>query len=167
MKILFSDENNRLADVIKDMMQGAADEALSSEFSEELTAGGVSLEDADVEVAMSVVSEEEIQALNRDYRGIDKVTDVLSFPQYEGRDEIAQMLLAGDKGPSIMIGDVVICYEQAVRQAEEYGTGMKRELLYLFVHSIMHLFGYDHMNEEDKRIMREREEAVLGVIGDN
>ena len=59
----------------------------------------------------------------------------------------------------------MICYEQAGRQAEEYGTGLTREMLYLFVHSVMHLFGYDHMDEEEKAVMRAREEEVLSAIG--
>jgi probable rRNA maturation factor len=60
---------------------------------------------------------------------------------------------------------VVICFDQAARQAEEYGTGMTREMLYLFVHSVMHLFGYDHMEEDEKKVMRAREEKVLSEIG--
>ena len=60
---------------------------------------------------------------------------------------------------------MVICFDQAARQAEEYGTGMTREMLYLFVHSVMHLFGYDHMEEGEKKIMRAREEKVLSEIG--
>ena len=70
-----------------------------------------------------------------------------------------------DPDPETLIGDVVICYDQAARQAEEYGTGMTREMLYLFVHSVMHLFGYDHMEPEDKQEMRMREEEVLSLIG--
>ena len=65
----------------------------------------------------------------------------------------------------ISLGDVVICYDRAVEQAEEYGTGIKRELIYLFVHSIFHLFGYDHMEEDEKAVMRQREEAVMEVVG--
>jgi len=59
----------------------------------------------------------------------------------------------------------VICYEQAARQADEYDTGLTREILYLFVHSVMHLFGYDHMEEDEKAVMRAREEEVLSAIG--
>ena len=59
----------------------------------------------------------------------------------------------------------MICFEQAERQAKEYGTGLTREMLYLFVHSVMHLFGYDHMDEEEKAVMRAREEEVLSAIG--
>ena len=66
---------------------------------------------------------------------------------------------------STLIGDVVICYEQAERQADEYDTGITREILYLFVHSVMHLFGYDHMEEDEKAVMRKREEEVLAAIG--
>ena len=164
MNILFDDEKSRLSDEIIGLMKRAADDAISYEFGGELKALGLDASDIDAEIALSVVADDEIQDLNRDYRGMDKVTDVLSFPQFESRDELLADLVRDDEGPASLIGDVVICYDQAERQAEEYGTGMKRELLYLFVHSIIHLFGYDHEDEEERRDMRAREEAVLSKL---
>ncbi len=110
------------------------------------------------QVSLTIVSPEEIQQLNREYRQVDRVTDVLSFPQYVSPDEIPADSM-------YLLGDVVICMEQAVKQAEEYGHSIQRELVYLFVHSIFHLFGYDHMEEEEKQAMREAEEAVMKQIG--
>ena len=136
-------------------MEQAADLSLKNEVG-----------DLDAEVSLTIVDEDEIQNLNREYRGNDSVTDVLSFPMFESIEELKAELSEG-KREEILIGDVVICYEQAMRQAEEYETGSKRELLYLFVHSMMHLLGYDHMNEEDKTLMREHEEAVLNAMGIN
>ena len=81
--------------------------------------------------------------------------------------ELFKLLDLLDDEAETLIGDVVICFEQAERQAEEYGTGLTREMLYLFVHSVMHLFGYDHMDEEEKAVMRTREEEVLSAIGVN
>ena len=110
------------------------------------------------QVSLTIVSLEEIQQLNREYRQVNRVTDVLSFPQYVSPDEIPADSM-------YLLGDVVSCMEQAVKQAEEYGHSIQRELVYLFVHSIFHLFGYDHMEEEEKQAMREAEEAVMKQIG--
>ncbi len=191
MIIIFSDDESRLTDEIRELMQQAGDAAVRSEFGEVLSEDGTApYGSEDVEVSVTVVSGEEIRELNRDYRGIDRVTDVLSFPQYADRDELAEALseLAeeypydyGDEDQadstclnkdedltdhaSVLAGDVVLCYDRAVEQAEEYGTGITRELVYLFVHSIFHLFGYDHEDEDQRREMRTREEQVLSSIG--
>ena len=111
-----------------------------------------------VEVSVSFVSPEEIRQLNKDFRQKDSVTDVLSFPQYEDPDQIPE-------GESIALGDVVICEERAMEQAAEFGHSMDREILYLFVHSIFHLLGYDHVAAGEKKRMREAEETVLGEMG--
>lgn len=111
-----------------------------------------------VEVSLSFVEGEEIQELNKMYRGVDKVTDVLSFPQYDDLNDLPE---EGE----IPIGDVVICTQQALAQAEEYGHSPQREIVYLFIHSICHLLGYDHMEEEGKAEMRAREEEAMAAIG--
>ena len=155
MRISFSDEKGLLNEELLKLMEQAADLSLKNEVG-----------DFDAEVSLTIVGEDEIQNLNREYRGNDCVTDVLSFPMFESAEDLKAELSDGER-EEILIGDVVICYEQAMRQAEEYETGSKRELLYLFVHSMMHLLGYDHMNEEDKALMREHEEAVLNAMGIN
>ena len=165
MNIVYSDELHKLTPDMQELMEQAADAALDSEFGEELRASGIEPGDIAAELGVTVVGDDEIRELNRDYRGNDKVTDVLSFPQFEGRDEILDALSDGEPGCETLLGDVVICFDQAERQAEEYGTGIKREVLYLFVHSIMHLFGYDHMDEDEKAVMRAHEEAVLDITG--
>lgn len=110
------------------------------------------------ELSVTFVDPEEIRVLNRDYRGVDKVTDVLSFPQFEGADEMPQQ-------GELCLGDVVICREKAAGQAEEFGHSFEREIIYLFTHSVLHLLGYDHMTDEDKRQMRQREEEVMEYLG--
>ena len=110
------------------------------------------------EVSLTIVTEDEIRELNRDYRDNDSVTDVLSFPQFDDIDEIP------DDMPTL-IGDVVICDDMVKKQAEEYGHGYERELMYLFTHSILHLIGYDHMTDEDKEKMRAEEEKILERVG--
>ena len=109
------------------------------------------------EISLTFVDMEEIQQLNREYRDTDSVTDVLSFPQFESKDEFPE---TGE----IIMGDVVICTEKAMLQAEEFGHSPEREIIYLFTHSLLHLMGYDHMEEDEKRIMRQKEEAVMNRI---
>ena len=110
------------------------------------------------EISVTFVEAEEIRELNRDYRDNDKVTDVLSFPQFDDLNDIP------DFG-EICLGDVVICKERAEEQAEEFGHSVEREIIYLFTHSILHLLGYDHMEEEEKKEMRAREEEVMTHLG--
>ena len=111
--------------------------------------------DIDGEVSVLFVTDEKIKALNFEFRKKNEVTDVLSFPQYDNLKE------EGTNEPFLYLGDVVISLEQAARQAEEFGHTLEREIVYLTVHSILHLFGYDHMQEEDKKEMREKEKTVL------
>ncbi|MBR2705784.1 MAG: rRNA maturation RNase YbeY [Mogibacterium sp.] len=163
MHIVYSDENDRLTPEIWKLMDQAFGRAMENEFGAELAAEGVSLSDLEPELGVTIVDRDEILELNREYRERDKVTDVLSFPQFAGHDELLADLL--DEETGTLIGDVVICYDVAADQAREYGTGFTREVLYLFVHSVMHLFGYDHMEEGEKAVMRKKEEEVLSAIG--
>ena len=162
--IIFSDDKDKLSAEIRGLMQDAADKAFAFEFKNEISDAGIRPANIDAEISVTIVEDDEIQALNRDYRGYDKVTDVLSFPQFGSRDELAEDLINDEEACISLAGDVVISFDQAARQAEEYGTGLTRELVYLFVHSIFHLFGYDHEDEEERRVMRAREEKVLSEI---
>ncbi len=97
-----------------------------------------------------------IHDLNRTYRGVDRVTDVISFAlEDEASRDIEVRLL----------GDIYICYEKAVEQAQEYGHSLRREILFLAVHGLYHLLGYDHMNQEEERVMFQKQEEVLEVYG--
>ena len=160
MQIVFNDEPGRLTPEMRELMQQAAEEAFRTEFAGEIDAEDLENEP---ETGVTIVDDNTILELNREYRGKDSVTDVLSFPQFEGHEDLLADLKNDEA--STLIGDVVICYEQAERQADEYDTGITREMLYLFVHSVMHLFGYDHMEEDEKAVMRKREEEVLAAIG--
>lgn len=110
-----------------------------------------------IEVSISFVSNEEIQQLNAQYRGNDRVTDVLSFPQYEDIEAI-------NESEVICLGDIVISLEKANEQSIEYGHTFLRELVYLTVHSVLHLLGYDHMTDEEKKVMRDKEEMIMKEI---
>ena len=107
---------------------------------------------------MTFVDMDEIHELNKMHRGVDRPTDVLSFPQFEDVCEEAP-----EEG-EICLGDVVICRDKAAEQAEEFGHSFEREILYLFVHSVLHLLGYDHMEENEKRFMRAQEEKIMEHI---
>ena len=109
------------------------------------------------ELSLTLVSPEEIRELNREYRGVDVATDVLSFPQFESGQELPA---AGE----ICLGDVVICDGKIREQAAEFGHSYERELVYLFVHSLLHLLGYDHMEEDEKELMRKREEEIMEAV---
>ena len=111
------------------------------------------------EVSISFVDEEEIIDLNKEYRNIDSVTDVLSFPLYEKED--IKYLQGKDIDGDIMLGDVIICVEVAKRQAKEFLHSFRRELCYLTVHSVLHLLGYDHIDPNDQIIMRKKEKNVM------
>ncbi|MDU5471260.1 MAG: rRNA maturation RNase YbeY [Peptoniphilus harei] len=106
--------------------------------------------DDEVEVSVSFVGDEEIRDLNRDYRGVDRSTDVLSFPMDD------EFII--DKR---ILGDVIINTRRVMEQAEELDHSHERELSYLTVHSILHLLGYDHIDDEDKKKMREREKLSM------
>lgn len=117
--------------------------------------------DEHTEVDITIVDDEEIHTLNRDYRNVDRPTDVLSFALDEGEEEEPEII----DGPDLhLLGDIIISAETAQRQGEEFGHGLEREIVYLAVHGLLHLLGYDHMVEEDKVIMRAKEEEALREI---
>lgn len=100
-----------------------------------------------------------IQEINKEYRNIDKPTDVLSFPMFE-KNELENVSFENEE----VLGDVVVSIEKVKEQAIEYGHGFERELAYMIVHGFYHLMGYDHMIEEEKEIMRAKEENVLNKL---
>ena len=101
-----------------------------------------------------------IRKINKEYRNIDKETDVLSFPMFE-KDELDNKIENNDFEYEDVLGDIVISIEKVKEQAEEYGHSFERELSYMLVHGFYHLMGYDHIKEEDKKIMRPKEEKIL------
>lgn len=141
MEIYYDDRQDdiKITDEIKNLIEKSVAAVLKVENLHE-----------NVEVSVSFVGDEEIRDLNRDYRGVDKSTDVLSFPM---DDEFIIV--------SRILGDVIINTRRVMEQAKELGHSNERELSYLTVHSILHLLGYDHMEDEDKREMREREKLAM------
>ncbi|MDD4377550.1 MAG: rRNA maturation RNase YbeY [Eubacteriales bacterium] len=147
MNIIF-DEGQVVENDVLELMTKAATYAIEFE----------KIDTERTEISVSFVEAEEIKDLNCQYRNIDKVTDVLSFPQFEDLNDLPE---EGE----LFLGDVVICKERAEEQAKEFGHSFKREIIYLFVHSVLHLVGYDHMDEEDKTEMRKQEEIIMSHIG--
>lgn len=151
MNIYFED-GNVVSDELLEKMTEAARYAIETE-------DVLNLDEDRCEISVTFVGLDEIHQLNREYRGVDRPTDVLSFPQFEALDEEIP-----DVG-EICLGDVVICRDKAEEQANEFGHSFERELVYLFTHSILHLLGYDHMEADEKRLMRAREEEIMEKIG--
>lgn len=119
-----------------------------------------------IEMSLSVVDSEEIRKLNKQFRGVDAVTDVLSFPTLElGKRKLDHLDFPPDavnsKTGKLNIGDVIICFERAKEQAQNYGHGLKREICFLALHGLLHLLGYDHVNEEDEKEMNAIQEEIL------
>ncbi len=113
-------------------------------------------EGRDGDLTILIDTPERIQTLNREFRNVDSVTDVLTFPAWEG-----EFSLSADG----YLGDIMICYERAKEQAETYGHSLVRELSFLAVHGCLHLLGYDHMTESDEQLMRVKQTKILDGIG--
>ncbi|MCL1832220.1 MAG: rRNA maturation RNase YbeY [Oscillospiraceae bacterium] len=107
------------------------------------------------EASVTLVSDEEIRNLNRQYRKIDKPTDVLSFLMGEPNHDTK----------AVVLGDVIVSFHTATRQAREHGHSLERELAFLTVHGMLHLLGYDHMNKADETVMFAKQEQVLQSLG--
>lgn len=129
------------------------DEKLESVVKTVLETEGLSL---DYEVSITFVDKDEIHKLNKEFRNVDRPTDVLSFPMDE--DFFIE-------GVDTMLGDIVICMDVAKDQAKDFGHSLDREIMYLTAHSMLHLLGYDHLEEDEKTHMRAREKEVMKSLG--
>lgn len=112
------------------------------------------------EISVTIVDNETIKELNSQTRGIDRETDVLSFPLGENGEY--EVNYATD---ALLLGDIVISLPKALEQAQEYGHSAEREIAFLTVHSMLHLLGYDHIEDDDRVVMRAREEEILNYMG--
>lgn len=119
-------------------------------------------------VELLFLGSQEMQELNKNTRNVDSVTDVLSYPTLDGirgvvltkKDCVTEL-----EGKYILLGSIVLCEEKIKAQAIEYGHSEERERNYLIIHGLLHLFGYDHMTDEDKKQMRDKEKEVLALLG--
>ncbi len=125
----------------------------------------------EAQVNLLITNNEEIRHINKEYRDIDRDTDVLSFPmiEYEEPGSFDSIDESGDffdpDSGELVLGDIIICAGKVFDQAEEYGHSVKREFAFLITHSILHLTGFDHMNEGDAALMEEKQEIILDKLG--
>ena len=121
----------------------------------------------EAQVELLLTTDEEIHMMNREHRGIDRPTDVLSFPMLDVRTPgdlsgVEEMPDAFDpESGELMLGDIVVSVDKVEEQAEKYGHSRERELAFLVAHSMLHLFGYDHMEEEERLLMEKKQEEIL------
>ena len=124
------------------------------------------LENSKLYISITLTTPEHIHEINKQYRNVDKETDVLSFPMFE-KDELKSILENSDNELEEVLGDIIISVEKIYEQAEEYGHSFERELAYMVVHGFYHLMGEDHMEEEEKQQMRVKEENILNKLNIN
>ena len=122
------------------------------------------LENSKLYISITLTTPEHIHEINKQYRDVDRETDVLSFPMFE-KKELDEKIKNKDFEYEDVLGDIVISIEKVKEQAQEYGHGFEREFAYMIVHGFYHLMGYDHIKEEDKAIMRPKEENILNKLG--
>ena len=138
----------------KEEYKNVIEKVLSQCFKEE------ELENSKLCITVTLTTPETIQEINKRYRNIDRATDVLSFPMFE-KDELDKKIQKNDFENEDILGDIVVSVDKVKEQAIEYGHSFERELSYMIVHGFYHLMGYDHIEEEDKKIMRKKEEYIL------
>ena len=138
----------------KEEYKEVIEQVLSQCFKEE------KLENSKLCVTVTLTTPKTIQEINKQYRNIDRATDVLSFPMFE-KDELDSKIQENDFENEDILGDIVVSVEKVKEQAIEYGHSFERELSYMIVHGFYHLMGYDHIEEDDKKVMRKKEENIL------
>ncbi len=158
-EILIENQQNRIEikDEINDVIKMAVEESLRYEEC-----------DFEAQVSVTIVDNEEIREINNEHRGIDKPTDVLSFPILEFDEEGNAIDCDFDifEDGKVLLGDIVISAERANEQAKEFGHTFKREMAFLTVHSMLHLLGYDHVDDpEGEKEMFEKQKEILDIMG--
>ena len=166
MTIHFSDEYEKLEEIFD-----FAYEALAREVVETV----LDQEECPYEAAVEIIytSDEEIHKINKEHRGIDRPTDVLSFPMVDFEEPAVYDFLDTEMGDiyfdpergELMLGDIVLSIPRIIAQAEEYGHSRKREYAFLIAHSMLHLLGYDHMTEEEAKVMEKKQNQALNTLG--
>ena len=122
------------------------------------------IENSKLYISIILTTPEHIHEINKQYRDVDKETDVLSFPMFE-KEELDEKIKNQNFEHEDVLGDIVISIERVKGQAEEYGHSFEREFSYMIVHGFYHLMGYDHIEEQDKILMRPKEENILNKLG--
>ena len=150
LEYLDLEENKEYEDIIKKVIEQC--------FKEE------NIENSKLYISITLTTPEHIHEINKQYRNVDKETDVLSFPMFE-KQELDEKIKNQKFEYEDVLGDIVISIERVKGQAKEYGHSFEREFSYMIVHGFYHLMGYDHIEEQDKVIMRPKEENILNKLG--
>lgn len=150
LEYLDLESNDRYKEIIKRVIEQC--------FKEE------KIEKSKLYISITLTNPEHIHEINKQYRNVDRATDVLSFPMFE-KKEIDEKIKNNDFEHEDVLGDIVISIEKVEEQAKEYGHSFEREFAYMLVHGFYHLMGYDHIEDDDKVIMRKKEEIVLNKLG--
>ena len=150
LEYLDLEENKEYENIIKKVIEQC--------FKEE------NIENSKLYISITLTTPEHIHEINKQYRNVDKETDVLSFPMFE-KEELDEKIKNQSFEHEDVLGDIVISIEKVKGQAIEYGHSFERELSYMIVHGFYHLMGYDHIKEEDKIVMRPKEENILNKLG--
>ena len=150
-EIIYKDiePNNKYEETIKKVLEQC--------FKEE------KIENSKLSITITLTNPDNIQKINKEYRNIDKPTDVLSFPMFE-KEELEEKIKNEDFEHEDILGDIIISIQKVQEQAKEYEHSFERELSYMVVHGFYHLMGYDHIKEEDKNKMRPKEEKILNDL---
>ena len=149
LEYLDLEENNTYEEIIKKVVEQC--------FKEE------KIEKSKLYISITLTNPEHIHEINKQYRNVDRATDVLSFPMFE-KNDIDEKIKNNDFEHEDVLGDIVISIPKVEEQAKEYGHSFERELSYMVVHGFYHLMGYDHIKEEDKKEMRPKEEKILNDL---
>ena len=149
LEYLDLEENKEYEDIVKKVIEQC--------FKEE------KLENSKLYISITLTTPEHIHEINKQYRNVDKETDVLSFPMFE-KEEIEDLKNNSNAIPEVL-GDIMISIERVEQQSKEYGHSFERELAYMLIHGFYHIMGYDHIEEKDKIVMRPKEENVLSKLG--
>ena len=150
LEYLDLEENKQYEEIVKKVVEQC--------FKEE------KLENSKLYISITLTTPEHIHEINKQYRNVDKETDVLSFPMFE-KEELEEKIKNKNFEHEDVLGDIVISIERVDGQAKEYGHSFQREFSYMIVHGFYHLMGYDHIEEDDKAIMRPKEENILNKLG--
>lgn len=150
LEYLDLEENNEYEKIIKKVIEQC--------FKEE------KIEESKLYISITLTTPQNIHKINKQYRNVDNETDVLSFPIFE-KKELEEKIKTKRFEHEDILGDIVISIDRVKEQAKEYGHSFEREFAYMLVHGFYHLMGYDHIKEEDKAIMRPKEEKVLKRLG--
>ena len=150
LEYLDLEENNAYEKIIKKVIEQC--------FKEE------KIEESKLYISITLTTPQNIHKINKQYRNVDNETDVLSFPIFE-KKELEEKIKTKRFEHEDILGDIVISIDRVKEQAKEYGHSFEREFAYMIVHGFYHLMGYDHIKEEDKAIMRPKEEKVLNKLG--